>query len=164
MDHAQAIKIFEEIQERPYGLSLEPEESCNNCYFKGVELLQRLGELGYTVRGRGGATYWDENVFGKEIVDLIPNDFMITHFYMEIYLDDKWRIIDPSFQPSLAQYGLTIGSWENGQSCFPLTKAFTQEEFHNYLEEWRDQDYQKDFFKRGRPAWEAINKWFEGKA
>lgn len=163
MDHSQAIKIFEEIQARPYNLSLEAGEPCNNCYFKGVELLQELGELGYTVRGRGGVTYWDENVFGKEIINLLPDNFIITHFYMEICLDNKWRILDPSYQPSLEKYGLTVGSWENGKSCFPLTKFFTQEEFHEYLKEWRDKDYQNDFFERGRPVWEALNKWFVDK-
>lgn len=164
MDHSQAIEIFKEIQARPYDLSLEAGESCNNCYFKGIELLQKLGELGYAVRGRGGVTYWDENIFGKEITDLIPTDFMITHFFMEIYLDNEWRILDPSYQTTLEKYGLTTGSWQNGKSCFPLTKIFTQEEFHDYLKIWRNQEYQNDFFKRGRPAWEALNVWFAERA
>ncbi len=163
MDHSKAITIFEEIQARPYSLSLKSGNPCNNCYYKGVELLQKLGEIGYTVRGRGGVTYWDEAIFGKEILSLFPDDLMTTHFYTEIFLNDKWRIIDPSFQPSLEQYGLTIGSWENGKSCFPLTKIFTQEELHEYLKDWLDTDYQNDFFERGRPAWVALNQWFAGK-
>jgi len=166
MDHSKAIAIFEEIQGRPYDLSLNAGDSCNNCYFKGIELLKKLGELGelgYAVRGRGGETFWDEKIFGADITNLIPDDFLITHFFVEIFLNNEWRIIDPSYQPSLAQYGLTIGSWENGASCFPLTKIYSQEDFLAYQDEWYDKKYQNDFFERGRPAWEALNVWFEGK-
>jgi len=163
MDHSKAISIFKEIQSRPYSLSLDAGEVSNNCYFKGIELLKRLGELGYAVRGRGGETFWDENIFGREITDLIPDDFLITHFYIEIYLDTEWRILDPSYQPSLEKYGLTIGSWENGESCFPLTKIYSQDDFLAYQNEWYDKSYQHDFFERGRPAWEALNAWFAEK-
>ncbi len=163
MDHSLAEEIFLEIQARPYSLSLKEGEPCNNCYFKGIELLQKLGILGYTVRGRGAETYWDEKVFSKKITSLLPDDFLITHFYVEIYLDNEWRILDPSFQPSLEKYGLVIGSWENGKNCFPLTKIYSQEEFLAYQKEWFNEVYQKDFFERGKPCWEALNKWFSDK-
>lgn len=163
MDHSKAIKIFQAIQARPYNLSLEPGSPCNNCYFKGIELLKRLGEIGYSVRGRGGATYWDKAIFGDEIISLIPDDFLITHFFIEIFLEEEWRILDPSFQTSLGEYGLPIGSWDNGLSCFPLTKIYSQEEFISYQEEWYAENYQSDFFDRGKPAWQALNQWFAGK-
>ncbi len=163
MDHALAREIFLEIQARPYGLSLSSGEPCNNCYFKGIELLQKLGVLGYTVRGCGGEIYWDEEIFSKEITSLLPDDFLITHFFTEIFIDNEWRILDPSFQPSLEKYGLTVGSWENGTSCFPLTKIYTQEEFLAYQKMWFDPNYQKDFFERGGPCWEALNNWFSDK-
>ncbi|MEM9470032.1 MAG: hypothetical protein AAF988_07695 [Pseudomonadota bacterium] len=112
------------------------------------------------MRGRGAETYWEPNIFGDEITSLIPDDFLITHFYVEILLENEWRILDPSFQLSLEKEGLTIGSWDNGKSCFPLTKIYTQEEFHAYQKEWFNKEYQDDFFERGRDAWIALNKWF----
>ena len=163
MDHSQAIEIFEEIQARPFNVSLVSGEPSNNCYFKGIELLQRLGEMGYAVRGRCGESYWDGSIFGKEIIDLIPENLMTTHFYVEIYLDDSWHILDTSFQPSLEKYGLTIGAWENGKSCFPITQLYTQEEYQEYRKDWFDEAYQKAFFERGLPLWKALNEWFCGK-
>ena len=85
---------------------------------------------------------------------------MTTHFYVEIYLDDKWHILDTSFQPSLKKYGLTIGAWENGKSCFPITKLYTQSEYQEYRQDWFDEAYQKDFFDRGLPLWKALHQWF----
>jgi hypothetical protein len=160
MDHSEAISVFEDIQARPFNVSLVSGEPSNNCYFKGIELLQRLGEMGYAVRGRCGESYWDEKIFGKEITNLIPEDLMTTHFYTEIYLNDKWNILDPSVQPSLEKYGFTIGSWENGKSCFPITKLYTQSEYQKYRKEWFNDDYQKDFFDRGLPLRKALNEWF----
>ncbi len=160
MDHSEAIAVFEEIQARPFNVSLVSGEPSNNCYFKGIELLQRIGEMGYAVRGRCGESYWDENIFGKNVIDLIPENLMTTHFYVEIYLNDEWRILDTSFQPSLAKYSLNIGSWENGTSCFPITKLYTQEEYQVYRQNWFDKEYQKDFFERGLPLWKALNIWF----
>ena len=123
-------------------------------------MLQRLGEMGYAVRGRCGESYWDEDIFGKEIIELIPEGLMTTHFYTKIYLDDEWHILDPSFQPSLSKHGLTIGSWKNGKSCFPITKLYTQSEYQEYRKDWFNEAYQKDFFERGLPLWKALHEWF----
>lgn len=160
MNHDWAKEVFLDIQARPYTLSTQAGEESNNCYFKGIELLQRLGIMGYTVRGRVGETYWDPAVFSKEIVDLMPPDILTTHFYTEILLDNSWRILDPSFQPSLVKYGLTIGSWDGGECCFPITKLYFHAESIQYQKQWFDHDYQKDFFDRGGPCWRALNEWF----
>jgi hypothetical protein len=164
MDHSRAQNLFKEIQSRPYSLSLSADEASNNCFFKGSELLQQLGIMGYTVRGRVAETYWDPKIFGKEITSLLPENMLVTHFYTEIFLDDKWRILDPSFQPSLASKGLTIGSWENGLSCFPIAKLYTQEESLAYQAQWFEQEYQDKFFLDGNDCWKALKKWFSDHA
>lgn len=161
MDHSWAKDIFLEIQARPYSCLAEtPEAPCNNCFYKGRELIQRLAILGYAVRGRVGETTWHAGNIPKYISDLLPKDMLVTHFYPEIFLDNKWRIIDPSFQPSLEKYDLTIGSWENGKSCFPLQKIYTQEESIAYQKMWFNPEYQKEFFERGGKCWTALNTWF----
>lgn len=161
IDDTRAITLFKEIQSRPYSLSAQPGEPSNNCYFKGIELLQKLGIMGYTVRGRVGETYWNPAIFGEAITQLLPADILTTHFYCEIYQNGQWRIIDPSFQPSLAPSGLTIGSWDGGESCFPITKLYTQAESLAYQEQWFDSAYQDDFFTRGGACWAALSQWFK---
>ena len=162
MDDAWAKEVFLEIQARPYNCLPEaPEGTCNNCFYKGSELIQRLAILGYTVRGRVAETTWKTNNIPKDISDLLPEDILVTHFFAEIYQNNEWRIIDPSFQPSLVKQGLTIGSWENGKSCFPLAKIYSQEESIAYQKMWFDPEYQKDFFERGGACWDALNIWFK---
>lgn len=160
MDHSRAIKAFEEIQARPYRIGVKPEDKAQNCFFKGIELLQRLGIMGYTVRGRVGETYWDKNIVPSEIVNLLPDDILTTHFFVEAHIDNEWRVLDPSFQPELARIGFTIGSWENGKHCFPITKLYSQEESLAYQEKWFDPAYQDDFFGRGGACWKALDAWF----
>lgn len=57
MNHDLAISVFEEIRNRPYAWSVQKDVHANNCYFKGIEVLQRLGSFGYAVRGCVGETY-----------------------------------------------------------------------------------------------------------
>lgn len=161
MDHSRAKEIFAEIQARPYTLSLKPGEPSNNCYFKGIELLQRLAILGYAVRGRVGEIFWDPNIIPPDVYRYWPGDILVTHFYPEVMVEGEWRIVDPSLQPSLSKYGFTIGQWEKGgASCFPITKLYTQEESLAYQQTWFSQAHQKDFFERGGPFWHALNDWF----
>lgn len=161
MNHSRAEKLFKEIQARPYRLGIKPEDERQDCFFKNIELLQNLGRMGYAVRGRVGETYWDPQIVPQEIVNLLPKDLLVTHFFVEVCVDDAWRVVDPSFQPSLAQYGFTIGAWEGGQPCFPITKLYSQEESLAYQDMWFSEGYQKDFFERGGPCWQALDAWFE---
>ena len=160
MDHSQAIEIFKEIQARPYQVSTEYDVPANNCYFKGIELMQKLAVLGYTVRGRIAETYWDDKVIPKEILSLTPKDYEVTHIVTEIEIDGEWRFLDPSYQLDLGKHGLTTGSWENGQSCFPITKLFSQEESITYQKLWSGEDKIKAYFKNCFDFHTALNKWF----
>jgi len=161
MDHLEAKKIFKEIQSRPYRLSLTPTQTAQNCYFKGIELLQRLGIMGYTVRGRVGETYWDKEIIPDEIVSFYPENLLTTHFFVEAKIDGKWQILDPSFQPNLEKVGFTIGSWENNKHCFPITKLYSQEESLAYQQKWFSPNYQEHFFKEGKLFWKALDDWFK---
>lgn len=160
MDHYFAQKIFTEIQARPYGLALYPNQPCNNCFCKSKELAQRLAMLGYTIRVRIAETQWDKDVIPAEILDLLPPDLLITHFVPEIYMNDEWRFLDPSFQPALSRHGFTIGSWDNGESCFKINKLYSQQEAILYQKNWFPTNKQEELLRRGRPCWRAMNQWF----
>lgn len=160
MDHLTAQSIFKEIQDRPYRLSVVPDDHAQNCFFKNIELIQQLGILGYTVRGRLADTYWNPEIFPKEILDLQPDTMPDKHFYAEIFLDNEWRILDPSFQPSLEQYGFVIGSWDNGESCFPLTKIYTQEEEIAFQKKWSEPAYINQVYQNSEKFWKALDHWF----
>lgn len=139
MDHTRAISIFKEIQNRPYRLPTRPDLSVNNCFSKGIELIQRLGVLGYAVRGRICETFWDEAIFPREIVALHPDDTPCTHFFVELETDGVWRILDSTFPPAMAKLGCTIGNFSGTPTpCFPVVKLYTQEESIRFQERWED--------------------------
>ena len=160
MNHAHAIRIFEEIRARPYRVFEAPGVPVNNCYFKGIELLQRLGTLGYTIRGRIGRMAWDMKIIPAEILALAPAQFPATHFYVEAEIDGKWRTLDSSFQPNLARHGFRIGDWKNNKTCVEITKLYSLEESIAYQKMWQDPDYAAEYFAKSGLFLRRLNAWF----
>jgi hypothetical protein len=158
MSHLPAKNIFEEIRNRPYAWSTSLGEPANNCYFKGIELLQRLGVLGYAVRGRVGETYLDEKI-PFEIRNLYPIQFLLTHFWVEVQIEGKWIILDSSYDPPLARSGFVVNEWDSGRTCFDITKTYTQEEAIRCQAEWSDFEYCKSYFESIAPCASALNSW-----
>ncbi|RYG60973.1 MAG: hypothetical protein EON60_05210 [Alphaproteobacteria bacterium] len=160
MAHEAAKAVFEEIRARAYRVSVASDEVSNNCYFKGIELMQRLEALGYRVRGRLGETYWQPLIFGMEILSLWPKDITVTHFFVEVEIDGVWRALDPSLQPGMEWHGFKVCEFDEGGVCFPITKLYTDEESREYQATWADEMLVADYFERAGPALRALNNWF----
>lgn len=160
MEHRAARAIFEEIRNRPYAWSTELGKPANNCYFKGIELLQRLGALGYAVRGRVGETFLDAKM-PEEIRLLYPSEFQLTHFWVEVLLKDVWHTLDASYDPGLASAGFNVSEWHSNRICFEITKAYTQQEAIAYQDMWMDPEYARLYFEAVGPCATALNKWFD---
>ena len=160
MDHRVAQSIFIEIRNRPYAWSSQKNVPANNCYFKGIELLQRLGVLGYNVRGRTGETYMDDKI-PSEVRQLYPRAFKLTHFFVEAEIDGEWRILDPSYDPPLARHGFMVNEWDSGQTCFDITHVYNREEQIAYNEIWNDPDYAAQYFAAVYPCATALNAYLQ---
>lgn len=161
MNHDAARAIFNEIRDRPYGVSSAQGVAYNNCYYKGIELLQRLGILGYTVRGQIGIAYWNPALFPADVLALMPADFPGTHFWCEVTLDGTWVPLDPSFDPPLARTGLPVREFGDGKLCFEITKTFTQDENITYKKEWADPQRVAAYYASSTPFLAALNAFFE---
>lgn len=161
MTHDLAKAIFKEIRDRPYAWSLECGVPAHNCYFKGLEILQRIGALGYAVRGRIGEAGFGD-LIPQEIQKLHPPEFLLTHFYVEIHLDGRWKILDPSFDSALAPHGFIVNAWEDGRSCFEITRLYSQEDQITYSAQWEDPAYAKRYFEKIKPCALAVNAYLEG--
>lgn len=160
MNHKIAEALFEEIRNRPYEWSTAVGKSANNCYFKGIELLQRLGILGYVVRGKVGETFLDEKI-PAEIRALYPARFPLTHFWVEAQIDGNWRVLDASYDPPLAAAGFKVNQWDSNHTCFEITKEYTQEEAIAYQAEWNNPVYGSNYFEAVGPCAAALNRWFQ---
>ena len=160
MIHSAAKSIFKEIQNRPYAWSTTPGVIANNCYFKGIELLQRLAILGYAVRGQVGDTFLDP-IIPRDISSLYPTQFKLTHFWVEILINNDWHKLDASYDPPLERAGFMIADWNSNRTCFEITKTYTQEELILYQSEWAQPAYAEAYFKAIAPCANALNEWYQ---
>ena len=160
MNHDLAESIFVEIRNRPYAWACKEGVAANNCYYKGIELLRRLGEAGYAVRGRVGETCLDSKI-PERIRELYPDEFKLTHFFVEAHIDDKWRVLDPSFDPPLKRHGFIVNDWGSNRTCFEITQLYSQEEQIVYQQEWFSHEYASRYFDKIFPCARALNEYLE---
>jgi hypothetical protein len=158
--HKEAQSIFYEIQARPYAVSEMVGKPANNCYFKGIELLQRLGVLGYAVRGRTGETFWDKALIPDEISSLYPKQHLVTHFFVEVEIDGVWWALDPTIDPALEKNGFQVGKWDESRTlCFPITKLYNHTEQIAYATQWNDPAYAQSYFADAGLFLKRLNGW-----
>lgn len=160
MSHSAAKAAFDAIRARPYGVPSAPDMHAENCYYKGLDLLQRLSALGYSVRECFGETYWDAQLLPKEIIALESPDFQVTHFWCEVMLDGAWVALDPSYDPPLAKYGFTVTEFGDGQLCFDITRRYTPEDVAQKKDMWVDPDYVRRYFAANEAFLKALNAFF----
>ncbi|QPN59632.1 hypothetical protein H8F24_16940 [Synechococcus sp. CBW1002] len=159
-DHPVARRIFNAIRDRPYAWAVSSESPANNCYVKGIALLQRLGVLGYGVRGRVGEICFGD-IIPAGIQSLHPSEFLPTHFWVEIWLDGGWHVLDCSYDPPLAEAGLVVNQWDSNRTCFEITKVYSQEDIIAYQMQWEDQGLLCSYFELVAPFACAFNQWLE---
>lgn len=158
-----AQKIFEEIRDRPFRTALYPEKA-NNCYFKSSELIQKLTDLGFSMRGRLGEVDWADTPCPPEILKLLPEDAVETHFFPEIRVDGEWKILDPTWNKSFAvKFNLPYSEFNReNESCFKIHRLYDLEEQAAYV--WtflNDQQAADIYIKKARPFLSAINEWLD---
>lgn len=163
MRNELAQNIFDEIRDRPYRVALYP-EIANNCYFKSVELIQKLTDLGFPMRGRVGEIDWADTPCPPEILKLLPEDAVETHFFPEIMIDQEWRTLDPTWNKSFAvKYGLPYSEFgANNHSCFKIHRLYNLEEQAAYV--WNflnDKETADTYMQKARPFLTALNNWLE---
>lgn len=155
-----ALVVFNEIRNRPYAWTSAQGVEANNCYFKSKELLLALRSLGFTARGRAGETYLEDRVPLK-IRELYPQEFTLTHFWVEVAIAEHWHILDASYDPPLARAGFTVNEWDTQNICFPITREFNDSELESLETEYDCSEYSQRYFSAIAPCSLAINEWFQ---
>lgn len=160
-----ANNVFEEIRDKPFRVALSADRPANNCYFKCMELSQKLITLGYQVRGRLGEINWNNLSFiPNEILELFPQDQIDTHFYLEIFLNEEWFILDPTWNKSFAQkfnQPYSVFGQKN-KSCFQIVRLYNNEEQSDYAWTWlNDQTVIAEYTSKTGEFFKALNNWLE---
>lgn len=155
------ISSFNSIRDIPYRIALKWGEEDNCCSGKHEKLFNLLTKQGYKVRYRVCVFFWSSSNLPKELKK-IPHDGDCTHTYLEIYLDDNWKILDATWDSGLKNL-FHINEWD-GKSDTELAvkpiKTFTSE---RSLEIVKNQDascIKKDLKINGK-FYKAFNEWLD---
>ena len=163
MDYSYPQKIYEDIRSVPYLVNTAPKQEFPNCYYKGMKLMTAYSRMGIPVRAKTAIFDWKKSPIPSHILALLSDDFEHTHFYVEAFINNEWRTLDPSIDPLSEKLGFNMVDFEgDDNTCFHLTKIFSDEEqlehFSTISEE--DDDFE-EYFKKMTPFLKAFNEWIE---
>lgn len=157
-------KIFEEIRDRPYRVATSAHTPATNCYFKAMELVKPLTTFGYELRGKLGEIDWADTPCPQHILALRKPNVIDTHFYLEILLDGRWKILDPSWNKSFAlKHSLPYSEFgADNTSCFKITKMYDVESQTAYAWGWlHDPSLIEKYIDDMGPFLTGLNQWLE---
>jgi len=107
-----AIKVFNKVRDLPYHCPEYLKDKNYTCWGKHRILYAELKKLGYKVRFRVCSFKWSELRLPKEVSQLAPTD-LDKHLYLEIFLDNRWIVLDCSDDYKLPGYNL----WNGKSDC-----------------------------------------------
>lgn len=159
----EAPAIFEKIRDLPYRVATSARDTnAFNCVYKNGKLIEQLGILGHTVRGRIGEMRWQDTPLPANIIALYPSDITATHFFAEMEVDGTWYPLDASWDKDLHKAGFPLCTWHNMQApALPLVRVYDFHEQAQCLQYWSDQNNIDDYFNRARDFLNAFNHWLK---
>jgi hypothetical protein len=163
MNNDYLEKIYNEIKEVPYLINTTPKEEFPNCYYKGMKLISAFAKLGVPIRAKYAVFDWRKSPIPSNIIDLLSDDFEHTHFYVEAYINNKWRTLDPSIDSKSAKLGFRAVDFKGDEkTCFHLVKVFSDEEqIERFMAVNEEADDFKEYFEKMTPFLTSFNKWIE---
>lgn len=120
-----SIEIFNQVRDIPYRIPLSLDETegeyGGSCLYK-VELLKKLLETeGLECRYRIGTFLWSQLNLPEEVMQAEHNDNG-EHVWLEVCINNKWIILDPSWDIGLAKI-FSINSWDGISDTKPAVKS-----------------------------------------
>ncbi len=176
------VALFEKIRNIPYIIEktlLDPRSeptailklNRGSCSPKHYLLGTMYEEMGLKVKYLSYKFTWNDDRFLKifpEDLALLAKDFpMLDHFNIEVLINNKWTLVDASFNPELKQLGFLIN--ENWDGVKDQTNAFTPLDrkehatawnYASYMQQERDKMSSEQKVKAGKFV-ERFNAWVE---
>src|SRR3989344_9376662 len=110
MNKELAAKSFLEIRDIPYRIPLAVGERDDCCSGKATHLKESLEKLGYTVRFRVCTFRWSSIDLPVNVAET-PHKDLSTHSYLEVLINDSWRVVDPTWDKQSAKV-FHINEWD----------------------------------------------------
>lgn len=156
-----SVSIFNSIRDVPYRISLKWDEEDNCCSGKHAKLLALLTKHGYRARYRVCVFLWSSLNLPEEL-EKIPHDDDCTHTYLEIHLNNEWKILDATWDSGLRNI-FHVNEWDgksDTEIAVKQTKIFTPEKSLEIVNNQNKELIEKDLKINGK-FYEAFNEWLE---
>ena len=104
------IDHFNQIRDIPYRIPVDSNEEDCCCNGKAKRLKEFFEQEGLEVRYRVCTFRWSDLGLPEEVKKLIVED-LSTHVYLEVLINEKWIIVDPTWDKGLDQI-LPVNDWD----------------------------------------------------
>ena len=155
------ISIFNSVRDIPYRIPLKWDEEDTCCTGKCKKLLKLLKEKGYEVRYRVCCFLWSSLNLSSELAK-IPHDDKSTHAYLEIKIDDGWKILDATWDNKLETI-FDVNEWDgksNTEIAVKSTKIFTPQKSLEIMNNQDEEVTNKDLEINGK-FYKGFNEWLD---
>lgn len=155
------IFTFNSIRDIPYKILLKGGDEDNCCSGKHQKLFNLLKNEGYKVRYRVCVFLWSSLNLPSELAK-VPHDDDCTHTYLEIELNNTWKILDVTWDKQL-NHLFPINEWD-GKSDTKIavkpTRIFNPQKSLEIVSNQNIEKITKDLEINGE-FYNRFNKWLE---
>ncbi|MFH1142547.1 MAG: hypothetical protein ABIH67_04330 [Candidatus Uhrbacteria bacterium] len=119
------IEDFNQIRDIPYRIPVDSNEEDCCCNGKAKQLKKLLEQEGLEVRYRVCEFHWSDLGLPEEIKKQIAEN-LATHVYLEVLINDKWVVVDPTWDKGLEQV-LPVNDWDgigDTKIAVPVIKTY----------------------------------------
>ena len=158
---SQAEDIFKKIRDIPYQIPLKTKEPDYCCSGKHIALKKSLEKLGYQVRYRVCSFRWSDLHLPEKLTG-IPHENNSTHVYLEVYIDNKWKIVDATWDKGLSSF-FQINEWDgktDTRIAIPVLGSFSAKKSNEVMLSENEKTVEADLKTNGS-FYRELNKFLK---
>lgn len=152
-------QVFFEIRDIPYSIPLHFAEEDHCCTGKNRKMLATLLQHNYDARWRVCSFKWSDFSL-PSFVTSEPHDDNSTHAYLEVRLNNEWKVVDATWDSGVVDKFL-INTWDGRSStniAVPYVKIYSPEESASIMADETRETFEEDIRTNGK-FYEALNDW-----
>lgn len=153
-------ELFYKERDIPYRIPLACTEPDHCCSGKHERLLQAFKDAGLEARYRVCWFRWSDLKLPIEVMS-VPHDDDCSHVYLEVKTDERWCVVDATWDPGLASI-LPVNEWSEGADmvvAVPAIKTLSPEDSEVFMKAITPHEVESDLDKH-REFYRALNNWF----
>jgi hypothetical protein len=151
---------FRKIRDIPYCIPLALSEPDDCCSGKATRLKELLEACDMGVRYRVCRFRWPDLGLPSSLL-AVPHEDECTHTYLEVMIQDTWRIVDPTWDAPLAAV-LPVNDWDGFSDTVVAVPAYATcslEESAALMVQYEDADVITADLAKNGAFYAALNDW-----